>query len=112
MELRFCLLILGISLLAHQMTEAKKRKKLKDMSPKAMKERIEKMEKRQEKAWQKFKKLKKANQLDRRMGKSTLRTDRHGGKLMIQRKGQYFEMKIKEIVERYSNSSEVKQFVA
>ena len=39
-------------------------------------------------------------QFDRKIGNAIMRTDRKGGKLAIRRKGQYFQMKLKEIIER------------
>ena len=66
-----------------------------------------KAKERQSKAKKLFKALKKNSQLDRMMGDNTLRADKHGGKLNIQRKGQYFGMRIKHIVEKHSNGTEV-----
>lgn len=71
----------------------------------------EKAKKRQKDAKDKFQKLKKSGQLDRMMGDNTLRADKHGGKLVIQRKGQYFSMKVKEIVEKHSNETEISKTV-
>ena len=62
---------------------------------------------RQSKAKKMFKALKRKSQLDIMMGDNTLRADKHGGKLDIQRKGQYFGMRIKHIVEKHSNGTEV-----
>ena len=62
---------------------------------------------RQSKAKKMFKALKRKSQLDLMMGDNTLRADKHGGKLDIQRKGQYFGMRIKHIVEKHSNGTEV-----
>ena len=71
------------------------------------KQNSEKAKKRQKDAKDKFQKLKKSDQLDRMIGDNTLRADKHGGKIAIQRRGQYFAMKVKEIVERHSNDTEV-----
>lgn len=67
----------------------------------------EKAMQRQKEAKEKFRSLKKAGQVDRIIGNNTLRADKHGGKLAIQRKGQYLEMKLKEIVEKFPNGTEV-----
>ena len=73
------------------------------------KNKIKKALERQLKAKLKFKAMKKISQLDRMMGDNTLRADRHGGKLEIQRKGQFFGMRIKQIVEKHSNDTVVCQ---
>lgn len=77
------------------------------VSAKWPKHKSEKAKQRQKDAKEKFKKLKKSGQLDRMMGENTLRADKHGGKLVIQRKGQYFAMKVKEVVEKHSNETVV-----
>ena len=60
----------------------------------------EEAKRRQKEARKEFKKMKTNNQLDRKIGNAIMRADKKGGKLAIQRKGQYFQMKIKEIIEK------------
>jgi len=100
------LLVLLISIIACQLVDAKKekRKPKNDKEKKLFKEQIEK---RQKDAKKKFKDMKNSDQVDRIMGNSMMRADKKGGKLAIQRKGQYFVMKIKEIVARHSNETEI-----
>lgn len=71
------------------------------------KDKKDKAEERQKEAKDKFKEMKKAGQVDRAMGKSTLRADKNGGNVIIQRKGEYFAMKVKEIVAKHANETEV-----
>lgn len=65
------------------------------------------LEKRQFDAKKLLNELKKASQVDKPIGKNTMRIDKSGGKLIVQRKGQYLEMKVKEFVERDENGTVV-----
>jgi len=55
----------------------------------------------------KFRKQKKITQVDRGFGKAVMRSDRAGGRLIVQRRGQVFFLRIRDITERSSNGTEV-----
>ena len=95
-----------MAIIACHLVDAKKEKRKpgNDKERKLFKEQVEK---RQKDAKKKFKDMKNSDQVDRMMGNSIMRADKKGGKLAIQRKGQYFVMKIKEIVSRNSDETEV-----
>jgi len=67
----------------------------------------EKKEKRQKEAKEKFHKQKSQTQLDRGFGKSVMRADKTGGKLLVQRKGQVLAMRIKDVIEKHANGTQV-----
>ncbi|XP_066928149.1 uncharacterized protein [Clytia hemisphaerica] len=62
----------------------------------------EEAKQRQREARKEFNKIKTEHQLDRKIANSIMRADKKEGKLAIQRRGQYFQMKIKEILEKRS----------
>jgi hypothetical protein len=51
--------------------------------------------------------LKKTSQVDRGFGKSVMRADKIGGRLILQRRGKVFMLRIREVTERAANGTEV-----
>lgn len=66
-----------------------------------------KKDKRHKQSFDKFRKMKKKTQMDRGFGKSVMRADKTGGRLILQRRGQVFLMRVRDVSERSSNGTEV-----
>ena len=74
--------------------------KLSDAQKKIVDERLAKIK-------DKFKNVMKKSQVDRGFGKSVMRADKAGGRLILQRKGKVFMLRVREVVERADNGTEV-----
>ena len=66
-----------------------------------------KLKENQEEVLKKFKAMMSATEKDNPVGENTLRINKKGGAVMIQRKGQFLAMKLVEFVERDENGTEV-----